>query len=244
MLQHCISIYFQHLWVIKSNKQQVFKHRLGLKVIRPIAVMTPTESNGQDGVSVTPSYHVSQSQQWLVLPVHYPPTTICPNPQLWLPQTQNPPSSSYCSARQRLLRWEREASDGLISPCLHAKLNNLNYLWRISFFSFFSWCQIRKHACTRQPHYMLFGYLMRVGWKMENVPSAVCLMAGFLSSHHTAGVPGWSRQHPSAGHCRQKTHSLSTRIIIISLYSHCSAAAQHQDKDSRCSPRSKHLPWD
>lgn len=68
-----------------------------------------------------------------------------------------------------------------------------------------SWCQIRKHVCTRQPHYMLFGCLMRAGQKMENVPSVVCLMAGFLSSHHTAGVPGWSRQHPSAGHCRDKT---------------------------------------
>lgn len=32
--------FFQHLWVIKSKKQQVFKHRLGLEVIRPIAVMT------------------------------------------------------------------------------------------------------------------------------------------------------------------------------------------------------------
>ena len=45
----------QRLWVIKRNKQQVFKHRLGLKVIRPIAVMTPTESCGLAGVSVTPS---------------------------------------------------------------------------------------------------------------------------------------------------------------------------------------------
>ncbi len=84
------------------------------------------------------------------------------------------------------------------------------------FLLFFSCCQIRKHACTRQPHYMLFGCLMRAGWKMENVPSVVCLMAVFLSSNHTAGVPGWSRQHPSAGHCREKTHSFSTRIIIIS----------------------------
>lgn len=64
--------------------------------------------------------------------------------------------------------------------------------------------KLEKHACTRQPHYMLFGCLMRAGWKMENVPSVVCLMAGFLSSNHTAGVPGWSRQHPSAGHCREK----------------------------------------
>lgn len=78
----------------------------------------------------------------------------------------------------------------------------------LSLFFFFSCCQIRKHACTRQPHYMLFGCLMRAGWKMENVPSAVCLMAGFLSSNHTAGVPGWSRQHPSAGHCREKKHSV------------------------------------
>lgn len=77
--------------------------------------------------------------------------------------------------------------------------------------------KLEKHACTRQPHYMLFGCLMRAGWKMENVPSVVCLMAGFLSSNHTAGVPGWSRQHPSAGHCREKKHSFSTRIIIISL---------------------------
>lgn len=80
MLQPCISIFFQHLWVIKSNKQQVFKHRLGLKVIRPIAVMTPTESCRQDGVSVTPSHHFSQSQQQLVLLVNSPPNTICPNP--------------------------------------------------------------------------------------------------------------------------------------------------------------------
>lgn len=51
MLQPCISIFFfpQDLLVIKSNKQQVFKHRLGLKVIRPIAVMTPTESCGGEG---------------------------------------------------------------------------------------------------------------------------------------------------------------------------------------------------
>lgn len=106
MLQPCISIFFQHLWVIKRNKQQVFKHRLALKVIRPIAVMTPTESCGLGGVSVTPSHHVSQSQQRLVLPVHYPPNTICPNPQLWLPQTL-PHRSSHGSARQRLPGWER-----------------------------------------------------------------------------------------------------------------------------------------
>lgn len=95
------------------------------------------------------------------------------------------------------------------------------YLWRRSSFSFSSFCcHITKHACTRQPHYMLFGCLMRAGWKMENVPSVVCLMAGFLSSNHTTGVPGWSRQHPSAGHCRKK-NSFSTCIIIISLRSHC-----------------------
>lgn len=141
MVQPCISIFFQHLRVIKSNKQLFFKHRSGLKVIRPIAVMTPTESNGQDGVSVTPSHHVSQSQQQLVLPVHYPPNAICPNPQHWLPQNQNAPSCSHCSARQRLLRWEWEASDGLISSCLCAKLNNLNYIREggviLLFFAFF-----------------------------------------------------------------------------------------------------------
>lgn len=113
--------------------------------------------------------------------------------------------SSHDSARQRLSRWEREASDGFISSCLHAKLNNLNYICEGGVLPrFSSCCQIRKHACTRQPHYMLFGCLMRAGWKMENVPSVVCLMAGFLSSNHTAGVPGWSRQHPSAGHCGKK----------------------------------------
>lgn len=60
---------------------------------------------------------------------------------------------------------------------------------------------------------------------MENAPSVVCLMAEFLSSNHTAVVPGWSRQHPSAGHCGEK-HRFSTRlviiIIIISLFSRCS----------------------
>lgn len=115
------------------------------------------------------------------------------------------------------------------------------------FLLFFSpWCQIRKHACTHQPHYMLFGCLMRAGWKMENVPSVVCLMAGFLSAHHTAGVPGWSRQHPSAGHCREKTHCFSTHIIIIiSLNSHCSATSKHPAMGRRCSsPTSKHLPED
>lgn len=114
--------------------------------------------------------------------------------------------SSHGSARQRLPRWEREAIwwfHLLVFTC-QVKQPQL-YLWRRSFFLFFfSCCQIRKHACTRQPHYMLFGCLMRAGWKMENVPSVVCLMAGFLSSNHTAGVPGWSRQHPSAGHCREK----------------------------------------
>lgn len=87
---------------------------------------------------------------------------------------------------------------------------------------------------------------MRAGWKMENVPSVVCLMAGFLSAHHTAGVPGWSRQHPSAGHCREKTHCFSTHIIIIiSLNSHCSATSKHPAMGRRCSsPTSKHLPED
>lgn len=90
-------------------------------------------------------------------------------------------------------------------------VNHLNYIREggvLSFFFFFFSLAVtlEKHACTRQPHYMLFGCLMRAGWKMENVPSVVCLMAGFLSSNHTAGVPGWSRQHPSAGHCGEKTH--------------------------------------
>lgn len=79
--------------------------------------------------------------------------------------------------------------------------------------------KLEKHACTRQPHYMLFGCLMRAGWKMENVPSVVCLMAGFLSSNHTAGVPGWSRQHPSAGHCREKTQFFNSHHHHLSLRS-------------------------
>lgn len=63
------------------------------------------------------------------------------------------------------------------------KLNNLIYICEAGLLPrlfFPSWCQIRKHACTRQPHYMLFGCLMRAGRKMENVPSVVCLMVGFL----------------------------------------------------------------
>lgn len=69
---------------------------------------------------------------------------------------------------------------------------------------FFVGVKLKKHACTRQPNYMMCSCLMIAGWKMENVPSVVCLMAGFLGSNHTAGVPGWSRQHPSAGHCKKK----------------------------------------
>ena len=109
-----------------------------------------------------------------------------------------------------------------LSSCLHAKLNNLNYICEGGVLLFLSRCQIRKHACTRQPHYMLFGCLMRAGWKMENVPSVVCLMAGFLSSNHTAGVPGWSRQHPSAGHCREKNtvFQLASSSSLSTL--HCS----------------------
>lgn len=137
----------------------------------------------------------------------------------------NLPHSSHGSARQRLQGWGRETSDGFVSSWLHAKLNNLNYICKGGVCSLclfvFSSCQIREHACTRQPHYMLFGCLMRAGWKMENAPSVVCLMAGFLSSNHTAVVPGWSRQHPSAGHCREK-HSFSAHIIIYSLHSRCS----------------------
>ena len=113
-----------HLWVIKSNKQQAFKHRLGRKVIRPIAVMTPTESCGQDGVSVTPSHHVSQSQQQLVLPARYRPNAICLHAQLWLPWTQN---SAHLTQLVEPKVSKRRASDGFLSSCLHAKLNNLNY---------------------------------------------------------------------------------------------------------------------
>lgn len=49
--------------IIKSIKKWGFKHRLAVKVNRLIALMTPTESCGLDGVSVTSSHHVSQSQQ-------------------------------------------------------------------------------------------------------------------------------------------------------------------------------------
>lgn len=65
---------------------------------------------------------------------------------------------------------------------------------------------------------------------MENVPSVVCLMSGFLSSHHTAEAPRWSGQQPSAGHCREKTLSFSTCITIISLHAECNADAKHSDE--------------
>lgn len=44
--------------------------------------MTPAESCGLDGVSVTSAHHVSESRQWLVLSARYPQNAICPNPQL------------------------------------------------------------------------------------------------------------------------------------------------------------------
>lgn len=38
----------------------------------------------------------------------------------------------------------------------------------------------------------VFGCLLRIEWKMEKVPSVVCLMTGFFSSNHTEVVPGRS----------------------------------------------------
>lgn len=158
------------------------------------------------------------------------------------------PHSSHGSARQRLPRWGREASDGFVSLWLHAKLNNLNYICEGGVCSlclfFFSSCQIREHACTRQPHYMLFGCLMRAGRKMENAPSVVCLMAGFLSSNHTAVVPGWSRQHPSAGHCREKqSFSAHIIIIIISLHSRCSHNTPSLEIHQRYAHKKQQILW-
>lgn len=62
-----------------------------MKVIRLIALMTPAESRGLAVVSVTSSHHVSQSQQWFVLPMHYPPIAICPSNPLPLAQIQYGP---------------------------------------------------------------------------------------------------------------------------------------------------------
>lgn len=169
--------------------------------------MTPTESCGQDGVSVTPSHPVSQSQQWLVFVVHYPPNTICPSLQFPLAQTLYVPilarlgEAKVAKMKTRSL-WRFYL---LVIKCQH-KQPQL-YLRRRSFHPllfYFNSCQITEHACTRQPHYMLLCCLLKAGWKMEKVPSVVCLMARFLSSNHTAIVPGCSRQLPSAGHCREK----------------------------------------
>lgn len=111
------------------------------------------------------------------------------------------------------------------------KLNNLNYICEAGLLPrlFFSpsWCQIRKHACTRQPHYMLFGCLMRAGRKMENVPSVVCLMVGFLELSSYRRI---ARMEQTAPICwpLQGKNSFSARIIIMSLHFECSKTLQQR----------------
>lgn len=85
------------------------------------------------------------------------------------------------------------------------------------FFSFlFSPFPVKsEHTAAPIKHAVyVFGCLLMTKWRTEKVPSVVCLMTGFLSSNHMKVVPGRSRQHPSAGHCKGK-HHFSTHTIIF-----------------------------
>lgn len=148
--------------------------------------------------------------------MHSTPNAICPNPAALITSTHR------SSAAQRPAGREQEGAHVYVP----------SYATRIFHCFFFSRCQFRKHACTPQPHYMLFGCLMRAGEEMENAPSGVCLMAGFCSFHRAAGTPGWSRQHPSAGHCTEEEKILGFSQVASSPSKRCRSAAQHADEKS------------
>lgn len=179
--------------------------------------MTPAESCGLAVVSVTSSHHVSQSQQWFVLPMHHPPIAICPSNPLPLAQIQyvpllaHKPKVGEMKARNI---WQHFS-------WLKAMWRNHNYIcggggrgWGgVSLFSPFLPNQsTHQHLSSRL--YMCFCFLLTTEWRTEKVPSVVCLMTGFLSSNHTEVAPRRSRQPPSAGHCQGK-HHFSTHTIIF-----------------------------
>lgn len=187
-----------------------------MKVIRLIALMTPAESCGLAVVSVTSSHRVSQSQQWFVLPMHYPPIAICPSNPLPLAQIQygpllaHKPKVGEMKARNI---WQHFS-------WLKAMWRNHNYIgggggFRGGGFLFSPFSVKSEHTpAPIKSAVCVFGFLLTAEWKMEKVPSVVCLMTGFLSSNHMEVVPRRSRQHPSAGHCKGK-HHFSTHTIIF-----------------------------
>lgn len=151
--------------------------------------MTPLESCGWADVSVISSHHVIQSQQQLVLPARPPPNAICPNPWLWLAPIRNALLLTQL-AEAKVSRDESGKPPTASSPHVYM-LNNLNYNCEGGAFSLFLYrgVKLENMPAPVNSSICFSGCLMRAGWKMENVPSVVCLMAGFLSSHHAAEVP-------------------------------------------------------
>lgn len=146
--------------------------------------MTHTESCGLDVVSVTSSHHVSQSQQWFVLSIHYPPIAICPSNPLPLAQIQyvpllaHKPKVGEMKARNI---WQHFS-------WLKAMWRNPNYICGgggFSFFSFHFLSNQRNTPSTIKSAVYVFSCLLTTKWRTEKVPSVVCLMTGFLSSNHT-----------------------------------------------------------
>lgn len=87
---------------------------------------------------------------------------------------------------------------------------NLNYICGEGVFFFFS--SFQNTRALIKPAMFLAAYWALSGrWKKSHL---VCLMTGFLSSNHTEGVPGKSRQLLSAGH-RKENHHFSTCIIVF-----------------------------